>query len=282
MATQTNEIRIPAWVPESIRNPVFQTIKPKNETERKTLKRLLTHPKMKGVYKELTKHCRDSSYKTTDELVHKPADIAIGVRIVEDQMYTVKPDFNLALQNFFYAAYELAVDPANVVTRDELMREYEHFADIHRKLAEDAKLLRECFRRQGLHEVFNIWRTRNPDLKHFGLSGEISEKPLDPIDTVEQMEEVARFFDSRHVLGKFQPVPPFDHVVRFKPEGKRAVVKRHITAERARAYILGLANTCKKTFGSYLYGVVATVASVALEKTITDAYVKKAVKGQMP
>jgi hypothetical protein len=283
MAAQAEEITIPAWVPEIIKNTVFQIIKPTDEKEWATLKRLLTDKRMKGVWNEITKHRRDlSTYQTTEERFHKPSDVTIGMQVIEDQLHPVKADFNTALQNFFYVAYDLAANPVDLLTRDEVMEIYGEFADVSLRSVQLAALLRKLFSRHpGLIPTINIWRSRNPDLKHFGLSRDlVSKPPLGVDDFIEQLEECGRFFQSRHLMSTFEPVPPFNHVVRFKPEGKRPVVTRRTTHDKTRAYVLALAKTCKTTFGTYLYRVVATVASVALRERTTGEYVRKAVKGR--
>src|SRR5713226_8405865 len=100
METPANEVKIPAWVPAPVREWVSSVIEPKDEKERATLKRLLTHRRMKRVWAELTKYRRDrSTYQTTGERFHKPRDLVTAVH-VGPPIRVEKLDFDTALGSF--------------------------------------------------------------------------------------------------------------------------------------------------------------------------------------
>ncbi len=276
METQANRLKIPAWVPEPLKKEILGIIQPTDEDKREwaTLKRLVTDSRMKRVWAELTKHRRDpSTYQTTKEPFHKPADLTTGVHVLGKGQYRLeKLDFEGALRSFFYAAYyHIAVNPVPSMTPDEAMKEYEKLSDIRKHLVEAARLLRN----PGVYSLFTLWR-RSQDFPKKHFSPDRQDRWINLGEVIEALEELARFPEDAMTKFNIGPFPP----ARFKPEGERPVVKRRTARESTRTYILVLANTCKELFNSPLYSTVATTASVALREKITPVYVMRIVQRQ--
>jgi len=263
MAT-TYELKTPIWVPSAVREQVLDLIHPRNEREWTILKRLLSDRRMKRVWNELTKHKR-SFGQSAEEPYYKPRERTI--------VGPSKVTLDDALKGLIHVAYDLAANPVSSMTHDEAMRAYEDLADIGKRLSDDAMLIKKQFKNPQIISIFMLWQ-HSPDFskKHFSR-----EKVLAVPDYIVATHELARFFDDALTRYTY-PILEKPSFYYFRPEGeRRPLVRRRTGNDRTRAYVLQLAKTCKNLFDLNFYGIVAVISSVALQKKITAAYVRKVV-----
>jgi hypothetical protein len=197
---------VPDWVPSAVRShvlnrmDVYRTLgwehygPNPDPTHLEILRRLLTRPRMKKVWKELRRR-----RATADQLV-----------------------------GFFMAAYSAAAVPSLVVTENER-------ADI---VAEWLSAAGKC--RQAGEQMAG-----------------------------ERLERLAR---SMAPVGN--PLRGADNRVRAPLPGELLMVVKHTRNDTARAYVRDLSDATRHLFGSALVRTVATTASVALDRTVTEHQVR--------
>ena len=265
---------IPRYLPDSIKKRASVTLENWIQTlpddKRKeawaVTERLLRHKRMQWVWRQLTKHVR-KNYEKTEELVHKPAEIPPLIIIDENgQEHEVSTGLDETLASLFYRAVELVIDLPSIITRDEAMDAYAEPNDMEKRLIEDAKHLRALNRIPQMPGFFLLWLKENPNFPkgEFKLGRLYDSTNLD--DFAEVLEQLAFFF--RRVGASPD----------FKPYGPRPLVERRTDDDATRAYVLGLTKVCNEIFKSPLYGTIATISTVALNKRVSTSYVRKVVQ----
>lgn len=106
--------KVPSWVPKPVQDEALPPLEQAtDEKGREVLKRLLTHNRMRSVWRELTKQRRDlSTYKPTGHFYTqetRPVRL-LGMSLKEN-----------TLVGFFNAAYRFAVTPVMTITKEEVI-----------------------------------------------------------------------------------------------------------------------------------------------------------------
>lgn len=260
MIAQPN-FKIPPWVPKSVQDEATMLLdKTSDEKARAVLKRLLTHSKMRRVWRELTKQKRDlSTYKPTGGFYEQesPPRKFLGITYGSN---------NLA--SFFSSAYSLAVDPVFVMTREKVLERLESLNNATKQL-------------EKLAVQFKHWHNDSEVSGQFDTHMWASTLPKgNTLYVPENLRFVHRWTDLNQVadeLGNFALF--FDFLTGMvKPEGRSPVVQRRTARDDVRAYVIKLAGLSKDYFGTSLYSVVATTASVALKKKVSPDFVKRGIQ----
>lgn len=258
------DYKIPSWVPKLVRDEVPALLsQARDEKARAVLKRLLTHRKMRRVWRELTKQKRDlRTYKQTGTFYkHELPPL---------KLLSLKVSRN-TLSGFFWSAYLLAVKSLSTVTEEEVLRARERLNATTVQLEQLAVEFRRWHNNPQVSGQFDthIWSHSLPKSESLYVSGSLRlAHPWTNLNQVaDELGKLALFFDALTMMVRPE-------------EGSPVVKRRKPRGDDIRAYVLSLARSSKGYFGSSLYSVIAATASVALKKKITFSFVKRAIQRQ--
>src|SRR5262249_34880379 len=102
---------VPTWVPDAVKKYAVDNLKYFDEKGKEVLRRLLTHKRMRSVWRELTRHKR-YNYRTTDKFFHERDKRT-------DLIFT---SFDKDLVGFLYWSCTAATSPRLLITKDEIVR----------------------------------------------------------------------------------------------------------------------------------------------------------------
>jgi hypothetical protein len=228
----------PEWLPPTVADEAQRLLATHEIVDADLVLRLATDARMQSVWRHLLKH---------RHFPNRPR-ISDSLRVIVSDTTLIPPsdhlsDQEVALTLFFWCAYVFAFLKPTVSTVSR------HDVAIANCRLEAARLRLSAARLRGLYLI--------PSDEHQFLPPDISNQAAD--GEAYFVEQAAKFCDEIEAA-----------LIKLKVAEAPLIVDRDHGHNEARGYIGLLAVETRKLFGSTLVGTLKKVASVALEKEITD------------